>query len=101
MGWRGFRDIEHGPFVEAGLPKLQDLLLSEYISLDIFDRQREALGLPASIAHFKNCRATGFNTTISARQLEEVTVHFVSLGMDDESAINSEGAFATDLPTIT
>src|SRR4051812_16727508 len=54
----GFRVIEHGPFVEAGLPKLQDLLLSEYITLDIFDRQREALGLPASIAHFKNCRAT-------------------------------------------
>jgi hypothetical protein len=97
----GFRVIEHGPWVETGLPKLQELLLSEYLTLDIYDRQRQALGLPDSIAHFKNVRCTGFSTTISARNLEEITVTFVALGMDDESAANSEHVTAADLPAIT
>jgi hypothetical protein len=94
----GFRVIDHGPYVDAALPKLQDLLLSEYISLTIIDRQREAQGLDGRIAIFKNVRVMGFNTTLSARNLEEVTVNFVALTMDDESTINAESAGSADLP---
>jgi hypothetical protein len=94
----GFRVNDHGPYAEAGLPKLQDLLLSDYISLAIIDRQREALGQDARVAIFKNCRATGFSTTINARSLQDMTVNYVALGMDDESTTNSEGALATNLP---
>lgn len=94
----GFRVIDHGPYVDAAVPKLQDLLLSDYISLTIIDREREAQGLDGRIAIFKNVRPTGFNTTISARNLEEITVHFVALTMDDESATNAENQGSTDLP---
>jgi hypothetical protein len=97
----GFRVIDHGPWAECGLPKLQDLLLSEYLTLDIYDRQAQALGDTTAkpIAHFKNVRCTGFQTTISARSLEELTVSFVAIGMDDESAINAENATAPDWPS--
>ncbi len=97
----GFRVIEHGPWVEAGLPKLQELLLSEYLTLDIFDRQAEALGDTAAkpIAHFNNVRCTGFSTTISARNLEEITCSFVALTMDDESAANAEHSSAPAWPS--
>ena len=54
-----------------------------------------------AVAHFKNVRCTGFQTTISARALEEITVTFVALGMDDESAINAESPTAADLPAVT
>jgi hypothetical protein len=94
----GFRVVHHGPHVEAGVPKLQDLLLSDYISLAIIDRQQEALGLDGRIAIFKNCRATGYSTTISARNLEEITVTFVGLAVDDEDTINQESPSSTSLP---
>jgi len=94
----GFRVVEHGPHVEAGVPRLQDLLTSEYIHLAIIDRQREAQGADGRIAIFKNCRATGYSTTISARNLEEITVTFVGLLVDDESTTNSESALSTNLP---
>lgn len=94
----GYRVIDHGPFVEAGVPKLQDLLLSEYITLVIIDRQREAVNGDGRIATFRNCRATGFSTTISARNLEEITVNFVGISMDDESTANAEHPTSTNLP---
>jgi hypothetical protein len=94
----GYRVVDHGPYVETAVPKLQDLLLSEYISLTIIDRQREALGLDGRIAIFKNVRPTGFSTTISARNLEEITVNFQAIYVDDESTTNGEGAGAADLP---
>lgn len=94
----GFRVVDHGPHVEAGVPKLQDLLLAEYITLTIIDRQREAQGLDGRIAIFKNVRPTGYSTTISARNLEEITVTFVGLAVDDESTTNAESAQSTNLP---
>jgi hypothetical protein len=94
----GFRVIEHGPHVEAGVPKLQDLLTSEYIHLAIIDRQREAQGKDGRISIFKNCRATGYSTSISARSLEEITVTFVGLLVDDESTTNDESPTSTFLP---
>lgn len=97
----GFRVIDHGPWAECGLPKLQDLLLSEYLTLDVYDRQAAALGdtTAPAVAHFKNVRCTGFQTTISARALEEITVSFVALGMDDESGPNAESADAPAWPS--
>ena len=94
----GYRVIEHGPYVETGMPKLQDLLTSDYLSLAIIDRQREALGLDGRIGIFKQVRNTGFSTAISARNLEEITATYVCLGFDDESTVNVESPTSTDLP---
>lgn len=94
----GFRVIDHGPHTEAAVPLLQNLLRSDYITLVITDRQREATGGDGRIATFTSVRPTGYSTTISARNLEEVTVTFVGLLVSDENNINVEHPTAMDLP---
>lgn len=94
----GYRVIDHGAHVEAGVPKLQDLLTSDYIELAIIDRQREASGADGRIAKFRQVRPTGYSTTISARNLEELSVTFVGILVDDESTTNNENVGSTDLP---
>jgi hypothetical protein len=94
----GYRVIDHGPHREGGVPKLQDLLTHEYIELTVMDRQRELQGLDGRIAKFRQVRPTGYNTSISARNLEELSVSFVGILVDDENTTNTEAAGSTNLP---
>lgn len=94
----GWRVIDHGAHAEIGLPKLQDLLTSEYIELAISDRSLEAVGKDGRIAKFRQVRPVGFSQSISARQLVEITVNFVAILVDDESTTNSEHPSAMNLP---
>ncbi len=90
----GWRVIDHGPHAEAQVPNLKDLLRHEYLTLTIVDRQNPN----RNIAQFRNVRPTGYSTTISARNLEEVSVTFVGIFVDDESTPNAEEATALELP---
>lgn len=90
----GYRVIGHGAHKEAGVPNLKDLLKHEYLTLTIVDRQSP----DKNIATFRNVRPTGFSTTISARNLEEITVSFVGIFADDEDTKNAEDPTALDLP---
>ncbi len=94
----GWRVIDFGPHAEAAVPRLQDLLQHEYLELALMDRQREAGGKDGRIAKFRQVRPTGYSTTISARQLEEITVTFMAIIVDDESTTNAEGPGAASLP---
>lgn len=94
----GYRVIQHGPHVEAGLPRLQDLLLAEYIELTIIDRQTEALGGDSRVYKFHDVRPTGYSTTISARQQTELSMTFIGILVDDESVTNAERPDAAVLP---
>jgi hypothetical protein len=80
------------------MPKLEDLLTSQYISLTLVDRQQEALGKDARIAKFEQVRMTGYSTTISARQTVEITCTFMAILVSDESANNNEHPSAATLP---
>lgn len=96
----GFRVINHGPFKDAGIPVLQNLLLADYIQLAIVDRQSELTGIQdARIAKFFNVRPTGFTTGANARSLQQMTFHYQATGFGDESSTGSEGPGATILPT--
>ena len=86
----GWRVIEHGAHVDGKVPNLMDLLRHEYLTLTILDRQTNK-----TIAKFKNVRPTGYSTTLSARNLEEVTVTFIAIKVDDESTENEEDPSAT------
>lgn len=94
----GYRVIDHGPHAEAAIPRLQDLLSHEYLELAISDRQREIGGKDGRIAKFRQVRPVGYSTQISARQLEEITVNFVAILVDDESTTNNEHPSAVILP---
>ena len=89
----GWRVIHHGPHTEAHLPRLQDLLKHEYLTLVIFDRQTN---LP--VATIRSVRPISYDTTIANRNLEEITITFMGLLVDDEDNSNSESVGATDLP---
>jgi hypothetical protein len=94
----GYRVVNHGPHVDGQLPKLQDLLNSDYIELAIVDRQLPPGSAP--IAHFRSVRPTGYSTTISARNLEEISMSFQGLLVNDESATNNENVGSADLPPV-
>jgi hypothetical protein len=92
----GWRVINHGPHQDGHVPHLQDLLLHQYITMQVVDRQT---GNP--IAVFNSVRPTGYNTSIQARQLETMTLNFMGLLVDDESGDNAESVTpvpAADLP---
>lgn len=94
----GYRVIDHGAHVDPAVPKLQDLLTHEYIELTIIDRQRQNAGGDGRIAKFRNVRPTGYSSGMQARNLTELTVNFVAIHVDDESATNNEAAGAANLP---
>lgn len=94
----GWRVIDHGPHVDGQMPKLADLLNSQYLSLSVMDRQRMAGGKDGRIAKFEQVRMTGYSTTVSARQTQEVTCTFMAILVSDESVTNNEHPSAATLP---
>lgn len=90
---RGFRIIDHGPHADAALPKLQDLLNHQDIVLTIHDRQS-----CKTLATVTGCRPVGYETSVSSRALQEMSVTFMGLLVSDETATNAENADARDLP---
>lgn len=76
----GFRAVDAGPHVSAKVPKLQDLMNHEYMELAVFDRQTNQ-----RIAKIHSVRPTGYSTSVAARGIQEVTVNFIGLLVDDES----------------
>jgi hypothetical protein len=91
----GFRVVDHGPHVSAKLPTLLDLIEQPELEIWIKDRQTDK-----TIARIHHVKATSFSTTISARNLEEVTVTFMGIEFEDESSVNRgvERADASVLP---
>lgn len=82
----GFRIVDLGPHVAARVPHLQGLLEHEYITLVVQDRQTGR-----TLCTIRDCRPTGYSTALSARNLEEITVNYIGLMVEDESGTNTEG----------
>jgi hypothetical protein len=89
----GWRSIDHGPHAELLVPQLQDLLTHNYITLTVVDRQTGK-----TVATFKNVKPTGYSTSMDARQLEEISVSFMGIAVDDETSENVEAPGASVLP---
>jgi hypothetical protein len=94
---RGFRIVDHGPHEDAKVPKLQELLNHQDITLAIYDRQSGK-----KLATITGCRPIGYETSVSSRALQEMTVTFMGLLLDDESDATkgpaAENADSTNLP---
>lgn len=86
----GFRVLDNGPYKVATVPKLQELLHHEDITLAIFDRQTGKQVLTVI-----GVRPTGYNTSISAKALQDLTVNFMGLALSDEDGDQDEEASAT------
>jgi hypothetical protein len=94
----GWRVVGHGWHKEARLPRVQDLLLHEYLEMVVADRQQEALGGEPRVAKIRNVRPTSASGGFAAKALSESTHTYVGLLVDDESTTNAEHPTASDLP---
>lgn len=92
----GFRIVDNGPHVAGKVPKLQDLLNHEDLGLAIIDRQTGR-----TIMQVFNVRPTGYQTTVGARGVQEITVNFIGIRIQDESGDQSETAGEQSATDIT
>lgn len=88
----GWRVIDNGPYVAAAMPKLQDLLLHDDISLSLWDRATQKL-----IMTVVGVRPTGWSTGLDNKAQQSVTVRFLGLRLSDESGDQDELSDATNL----
>lgn len=88
----GYRVVDNGAFVVAGLPKLQELMTFSDMTLSIWDRQTNK-----KIMTVVGVKPVGFSTALSPRSQSDLSVSFLGLRLSDESAENNETSDASDL----
>lgn len=76
----GFRHLNNGPYVIGSVPKLQDLLRHESISITIVDRRSNQ-----EILTVTGVRPTGHSGSTSARGLFDLSISLMGLTFSDES----------------
>jgi hypothetical protein len=103
LSMSGFRVTDHGPFAvidkDTGarmVPRLQDLLNYDDISVSLHDRLEEDPNKPIMIVTM--VKPVGFNSSMGARALGDFSVTMQGLHFSDEDGDNDESAGAADLP---
>lgn len=89
----GWRVVGAGAYAAAGVPKVQDLLLADYLTFTYLDRATGEV-----IAKVESVRPTGFSTEFAIKQLSEMPVSYVGILFTDESGAQGESSGAADLP---
>lgn len=89
----GWRVIGHGAHSAIGLPKLREILNQPTTIVTLFDRQTGV-----NFAKVREVKVTGFSTSITARQQQEITVEMVGIYLEDESGVNGGSTDATSVP---
>ncbi len=85
----GFRVMANGPYADANVPQLQDLMNHEDIALQIIDRQATD-ATKANVMTVTGVRPLGFSTSSSARGVNDLTVNFQGNLMNDESGTQED-----------
>ncbi|WNM70096.1 hypothetical protein [Myxococcus phage Mx1] len=81
----GFRVVDNGPYKVASVPRLQDLLNHEDISLSIFDRQTGK-----QVMTVVGVRPVGYSTSVAAKGIQDLSVEFMGLVLSDENDPNGQ-----------
>ena len=89
----GFRLIGNGGHILPKMPKLQDLLNLESVTLSVSDRQSP--DIPILVA--QNCIPVSYSTGYSAKATSRIRVSYLGTKASDEAGDQSE-AGATELP---
>ena len=88
----GYRIVDHGPYAVGQLPKLQDLINGGELVFVIYDRVTNK-----EIAKISHVKAVGFDTTISAKQLEEMTLQYIGILHQDEEGATNEALGSVEI----
>jgi hypothetical protein len=89
----GWRVVDHGPHQDGFVPKVQDLLTSEYLTMVVQDRQTLK-----AVATIEGVRPGGYSTSIAARQLTQISQSWTGIIVNDELTSNAEPSSSTFLP---
>ena len=89
----GWRVVRHGAHVDGRLPSVKDLLRYDYLQIVLFDRQELV-----PIATIRQVRPTGYSSSLTARQLTEMTCSYLGIPGDDEDVAKDEASDAASLP---
>lgn len=82
----GYRVIDHGPFSdEIRMGKLQDLLTLDDIVVTIYDRLTEQ-----AMATVVGVKVTGFQNTVAAKSMTEITLNMRGTVLSDEEGSQGE-----------
>lgn len=91
----GFRLIGNGGHLLPKMPKLQDLLQLESVTLTMIDRQADANAEP--IMTVLNCIPVSYSTGANAKATSRIQVTYVGTHASDEAGSQDEGD-AVNLP---
>lgn len=83
----GFRIIGNGGHVLPKMPKLQDLLNLENVTLSMVDRQ----DTKTPIMDVKNCIPTSYSTSANAKATSRIQITYLGTHASDESGAQDEG----------
>jgi hypothetical protein len=89
----GFRIVGEGPHVLPAVPKLQDLLTLDTVTLAVVDRQSGDTILTAI-----GCVPNSYSGNHNARATSRITINYTGLVISDESGDQSESQGAVELP---
>jgi hypothetical protein len=89
----GFRVVGQGPHVLPAVPKLQDLLTLDGVTLAIVDRQSGKTILTAI-----GCVPNSYNGNHNSRATSKITINYTGLRLSDEAGDQDEGTGAVSLP---
>lgn len=90
----GFRIIGNGGHILPKVPKLQDLLNLETVTLAMVDRQSES---PDPVMVVQNCIPISYSTGANAKATSRIQVTYMGTHASDESGAQDEGG-AVNLP---
>jgi hypothetical protein len=91
----GFRIIGNGGHILPKMPKLQDLLNLESVTLAMVDRQGAADDPPVMIV--QNCIPVSYSTGANAKSTSRIQITYMGTHASDESGAQDEGG-AVNLP---
>ena len=85
----GWRVVDNGPYIN-GVPKLQDLLTADDITISLWDRETGKF-----VMTVVGCRSQGWETSLATKTQQAITVKFLGLRLEDESGDQDEAADAS------
>jgi len=91
----GFRLIGNGGHILPKMPKLQDLITLETVTISVVDRSAQAGSLP--ILTVENCVPVSYGTGYSAKSTSRIRISYLGTKAHDESGVQDE-ADGVNLP---
>lgn len=91
----GFRIIGNGGHVLPKMPKLQDLLQLEGVTLAMVDRQGDVNAEP--VMTVQNCIPVNYSTGANAKATSRIQITYLGTHASDEAGAQDEGS-AVNLP---